>query len=284
MPSITQTAARGLKIISKPNTQTIGGVNITGIPMIPITFNVTYYNEPQWLRWWFDTTKDLYQKGCPVTLAIVDDGSMRVPASEYFEKRAPWPCMKLYRVIEDIGFNSHGARNLLMKQTTTDWNMLSDIDRQYPRETLQRIMSDEFNHTRGEYYTYLENRRKKDWSLNDYCCNRYDFWLTGGYDEEFTNMHTGDRVWFKNAFLDVVKEVRKPGMFVNYVRGARDVSESPDLYTTSYPDDDTLINPRTVWSDKKTREKLIAYIEERNRNREIRQTKRILTFPWEQVF
>ena len=88
-----------------------------------LSCNVTYYNEPHFLSWWYSTFKTFYEEGIDIELNIADDGSMRQSAESFFDKKPPMPNMRLFRVLEDIGFNSHGARNLLMKETRTQWNI-----------------------------------------------------------------------------------------------------------------------------------------------------------------
>lgn len=249
-----------------------------------ITINITYYNEPHWLKWWYETTKRLYDDGYDFKFAICDDGSMREPASKFFEANPPLPFMSLFRVTKDIGFNSHGARNLLVKQTTTDWNMMSDIDRQYPIGTLMRLFDSEDTLQKGVYYSFREIKKASPdgYSLNEYVVHREDFWKTGGYDEEFVNIHFGDRM-----FLDTLQLVAKRSCAaqweVNYVRGARNVSWT-DTPTTIYPDDNTLIHPNHSWPNEEFRFKLKEFVRQRNKTHEGRMSKKVINFEWERVF
>ena len=36
--------------------------------------------------------------------------------------------LRAYEATEDVGFNNHGCRNLMMMESETHWNMLMDID------------------------------------------------------------------------------------------------------------------------------------------------------------
>jgi len=249
-----------------------------------ITINITYYNEPKWLQWWYDTTKQLYEEGHAFKFSICDDGSMNEPATKFFESNPPLPFMSLYRVTKDIGFNSHGARNLLVKQTTTDWNMMSDIDRHYSIGTFERLFAAEPTLQKGHYYSFYEVKKASaDWySVNEYVVHREDFWKTGGYDEEFVNIHWGDRM-----FLDTLKRVAKRECMreweVKYVRGARTVSWE-DVPTTIYPDDSSLIHPNNRWPDPDFRFNLKETIRQRNKTHEGRMSKKVINFEWARVF
>jgi len=251
-----------------------------------ISVNITYYNEPHLLLWWYKTFRTLYKQGVDVELNIADDGSLKQPAESFFDKNVPMPNMRLFRVLEDIGFNSHGARNLLMKQTRTEWNMLSDIDRKYPENTLNDIIAKELTGKleRGVYYPFCDIKQGRNKiSLNEYIISKADFWKTGGYDEEFVNVHWGDRL-----FLDCVSRITRKSIIsdwrVEYVRGARNITYTKDINTTQYPDDYTLIHPEHHWAIPEARDALIEMVKERNKNPEARMAKKVINFEWKQVF
>ena len=245
-----------------------------------ISCNVTYYNEPHLLKWWYDTIIRLNEEGYNIYFNLADDGSQRQPATAFFEKHPPHPSMGLFRVKEDIGFNSHGCRNLLMDQAQTDWNLLSDIDRHYDDDTLISMYRlDDVK--RGEYYSM---KFKSDYTLNEYVIHKDDFWFSGGYDEEFVNIHWGDRMFFETSLDPVCKRVLREDWWCTPTRRARDVSEGP-VTTTQYPDDHTLINPNTgIWSTHQGRQQLKDYVRNRNATIEGRLSKPVINFEWEQIF
>lgn len=221
---------------------------------------------------------------CPFIMNIGDDGSMRAPAVDFFEKNPPTPNMRLFRVKEDIGFNSHGTRNLLMKQTTTDWNLNSDIDRRYPDKTLRSIFKNEHFLNKKHYYSFWERYQSSPdrFSVNEYIVHREAFWNAGGYDEEFVNIHFGDR-FFLDALRCVAKRKKVSFWVVKYVRGARDVTWT-DVPFTIYPDDKTLIHPIGVWGDQEKRFALKEFVRERNKTHEGRMSKKVINFEWERIF
>lgn len=249
-----------------------------------ISINITYYNEPKYLKWWYDTVQRLNNTGCDFMLNVCDDGSLKAPASDFFEKNAPADYMRLFRVTEDIGFNSHGARNLLMKQTTTDWNLMSDIDRRYPDETLRSVWEVRDRLKRGWYYSFWEMIQSSPdrFSVNEYLVHRHDFWEAGGYDEEFVNIHFGDR-FFLDALRMVARRKKVPQWKVKYVRGARDVTWE-DVPTTIYPDDKRLIHPNKDWPNEEFRMGLKKFVQERLKTEQGRKSKKVINFPWERVF
>jgi len=249
-----------------------------------ISINVTYYNEPHFLKWWYEAMLRLGDQGCPFLFNLGDDGSMRIPAVDFFEKNPPTKNMRLFRVKEDIGFNSHGTRNLLMRETTTDWNLNSDIDRRYPDATLRSIHKNEKNLKPSLYYSFWEKIQSSQdrFSVNEYLVHKETFWKTGGYDEEFVNIHFGDR-YFLDALRRVAKRKKIDFWHVKYVRGARDVTWT-DVPFTIYPDDDTLIHPNDRWANEEFRFALKKFVQERNKTHEGRMSKKAINFEWERIF
>ena len=217
---------------------------------------------------------------------MCDDGSQKTPLSEFFEKNPPFPNLRLFRVKEDIGFNSHGARNLLMQQTQTEWNFLTDIDRHYSLKTLYGIEHVEKTNDLefGTYYNLREILKASDdgFSLNEFVVSKTDFWKTGGYDEEFVNVHWGDRYFF-DSLNRVAKRKKVEQWQVKYVRYARSVTYEP-IPITVYPDDATLIHPTGKWTDADSRFALKKLVRERNMTHEGRMSKKVINFDWERVF
>lgn len=244
--------------------------------------NLTYYNEPQWLEKWYNTIKQITKRGIDIRLNICDDGSQTEPASDYFEKRTPLSNMRLFRVVKDIGFNSHGARNLLMSQTETDWNLNSDIDRKYPH--LEAIAQSVDLMNEGEYYSFWETIQSSPdrYSVNDYIVHKNDFWKTGGYDEEFVNIHFGDR-YFLDALRMVTSRVKVREWEVIYARKARKVTFH-DGDQTIYPNEHELIHPQYPWGDETFRFQLKDFVKKRNMTHEGRMSKKVIQFEWERVF
>lgn len=250
-----------------------------------ISINITYYNEPHFLKWWYEAHNRILDMGCDYVMNIGDDGSQKSPASEFFEKHSPNSNTRLFRVKHDVGFNSHGTRNLLMAQTTTDWNLMSDIDRRFPDTTLTSVIENQDNLKRGRYYSFWEKVQSSPdrFSVNDYLVHKEDFWGTGGYDEEFVNIHFGDR-YFLDTLRIFAKRKKMPEWHVKYVRGARSVTWSDEVTKTIYPDDKTLIHPNAVWGDEKQRFALKEFVQERNKTPEGRKSKKVINFEWERVF
>ena len=250
--------------------------------MTDLSFNITYYNEPHLLRWWYNTFKRLYDKGVVINLNIVDDGSSIRPATDFFEKHQPIHTFRLFRIKDDIGFNSHGSRNLLMQQTNTDWNALCDIDMIIEDDVIEDVLS--FKKHIGQYYMFWDMKSKTP-CLNQFCVHREDFQKSGGYDEEFVDFHFGDRLFFSSSLGPVSRCVNIDEWWSYMIRYKRNV-EYADVGTTKYPDDLTMIVPSVnyKWSDGDYTNKVIEFVTERNKDPVKRMNKPTINFEWEQVF
>ena len=87
---------------------------------------MTYYGQVDRLQYQLDFFDNLPAKTKQnVTLQIVNDGyndaGVFGSLIELYKDRLD---LRGYRITVDIGFNSHGARNLLMMESDTHWNML----------------------------------------------------------------------------------------------------------------------------------------------------------------
>lgn len=180
-----------------------------------ITLGTTYYNCPGLLTRFVRKNIDHVDE-----LIIVDDGSS-IPAQELIK---PSPKLKLYRVKEDIGFNSHGCRNLIVNQSSNDWMVLIDIDREfryadyaYTQIKTRNLKSD---------VRYLFTLHFKKWGervhsgVNDFLINKQLFNLAGGYDEEAVGVRTGDRQFFRQLIAAGGKELILHDIDLAHIREA----------------------------------------------------------------
>jgi len=162
-----------------------------------LTLGTTYYNSPDELKLFIFNHIEHVDE-----LIIVDDGSQIYPAIEFIESN---PKLKLYVVEKDYGFNSHGCRNLIMKESSNDWVILLDIDRKFidpelninairctklKSDVLYRFVAMGYKHNVIQIDTIHE-------SVNDYLVNKNHFFKAGGYDEELIGYRTGDREYFE---------------------------------------------------------------------------------------
>lgn len=230
-----------------------------------LTLGTTYYNSPDELILFIEKHIDYVDE-----LIIVDDGSKIYPATTVLK---PSKKIRLYRVKEDYGFNSHGCRNLIMKETSNDWNILLDVDRTIidPEECIRYIKTRTLNeNTLYRFMAAVEGRVKESIheSVNDYLIHRNHFFSAGGYDEELIGIRDGDRQYFaqlshfgKEYLLHSVhiRLTRRPSKLTdkNFVITSKNDKTSLDHKILE------IVNKRIVKPDP---------------------NKPILTFDWEKVF
>tara|TARA_B100001093_G_scaffold519834_1_gene610818 strand:- start:8268 stop:8987 length:720 start_codon:yes stop_codon:yes gene_type:complete len=158
-------------------------------------FNIihTYYNEENFLRKQLEKYKkcnNYFNK-----IIIVDDASRKKAAPIVDEYNIS---IDLYRVLHDIGFNSHGCRNLAMDKTDSDWNLLIDIDWDIDIDTISKISKciEDDSLNPNNVYTFISPSGGE--AINTLLIHRDTYWKATGYDEELTNMHTGDDLFYES--------------------------------------------------------------------------------------
>ena len=183
--------------------------------MIGINYN--YYNNLDLFRWVRDYYLSLDTSGFHFT--IIDDGSIEVPL---LEKEVPkdW---SFYRVTKDIGWNCNGARNLLMREVDTQWNVNIDLDRVMSPQSIKFLKSHNLKHdvmyhfgslphikvptdSQLTYnYTWQQSAEEKNsqykCAYNTYVCTKKLFWEVGtGYAELAHNGEYGGDYIFLDKF------------------------------------------------------------------------------------
>lgn len=207
--------------------------------MKPLRFTAgyTYYNEPERLRELFNVWEK-WPSG--VEIFLVDDGSPDYPAIDLIkELNLPeWGAnIQVWRVSRDLGFNSHGCRNLIAKYATTDWIAFFDSDIiMYPPD-VAKLKSVQF--TKGSiYYHKIYQRynqvidKKIMGHQNCFVVNKDDFWEAGGYDESFTGLHYGDREFLKR--LHNITDIRDSGCRIEGTEQGKHGRVTPGLEKMKY--------------------------------------------------
>lgn len=165
--------------------------------MQKITLGTTYYNCPDLLERFLQKHSKYVDE-----LIVVDDGSKKQNCiSKYSDVDNN---VKLYRVHKDLGFNSHGCRNLIASEASNNWIVLIDIDREFdnPEYTFNTLSTRKLKE--NVRYLFITHYRKLSndthASVNDFLIHRNHYFSVGGYDEELVGQRWGDR-----EFLDQLK-------------------------------------------------------------------------------
>jgi glycosyltransferase involved in cell wall biosynthesis len=195
--------------------------------MNDITLIHTYYNEPDHLRRNLETW---YTFDFPIKIMIVDDGSMIHPAYDVL-KDVSLPenvTLSLYRVKDDIGFNSHGARNLAAKVADSEWLLFLDIDHNIHNWNLKTLVEEaelkshvlyKFGGVEFVAIKHIDSRV----TVNQFLISKEKFAETGGYDESYTSVHWGDRPFIEEVVESSSRMVVFKTIILPVYRGGRKI-------------------------------------------------------------
>lgn len=223
------------------------------------TIGSTYYNNPKNLEEFLKIHQPYADE-----IIIVDDGSDD-PITNYIQ---PLPNLRIFRVTKDYGFNSHGCRNLIMKQARNDWVILMDLDRKFlePDIGFANIQREKLNpRVRYRFVMHVKPGMGIHPSVNDFLIHKNHFFSVGGYDEEIIGQRWGDREMFDSLKTFGIEKILY-GVDLCFTRRA-----SLLLSINSKLDKPIDVN----------NEKLIKLIKGRIDNPD--PNKPILTFEWEEI-
>lgn len=205
-----------------------------------ITIGYTYYNEPELLK---EQIKNWEQYPEEVEIVLVDDGSLEFPASDYL-KNHNIQNFRLFRVDEDLGFNSHGCRNLIAKIAIANFVLFCDMDVFFSPETISILKRKKLNTKKiyrfGLYTLWNKNLSLAPGHQNIYLTSKEKFWEAGGYDESFTGYHHGDREFLDRLEKKTVEELLKD-LACRAVRDKRGLVVVPGLEKPYYDNEKMIL-------------------------------------------
>ncbi len=200
-----------------------------------ITIIHTYYNEKSLLeiqieRW------NVYNQ--PANVILIDDGSQTIPAYDVIKQHKIKENINfsLYRVTEDIGFNSHGCRNLGARLANTDWLLFLDIDHTIQPPDLLKLR--DYPLDPGSWYVMGVRDLKNNYrtTLNQFLIPKKMFLDEGGYDESYVPFHMGDRPFVESLEKKYNKE-NLDWLVLTSHRGGRRIIYDEDISIPIYDDE-----------------------------------------------
>ena len=257
--------------------------------MNEITFSMTYYGQVERLQYQLDFLSEQKKTFTDnTTIQLINDGYNDGGLFETVVKSYPNLKIKAYEATTDVGFNNHGARNLLMLESETNWNMLMDIDVLLNKKLYQNIMTAklnekmfycfkvEFDHPDNpEDYDNLDIDPKKILKYqahpNTWLMNKPCFWTSGGYDVEFTGMRHGDAEFF----LSLDKETYDYELF------HPDKEKKMSIHVRKPNRNRSYLNQATEHVKNLTR--TVDFVKKRNEDKDRKHKKRLVTFPWKRI-
>lgn len=202
------------------------------LPLIRDITQVTpYYNAPEMLKLhlenWGYYPEDVWNR---LNIIIVDDGSaadksahsVLAIAEPQLRRR-----IRLFRVLEDIPWNQHGARNLGAKMADTEWLWCADMDRVLLYPHMRMAMAAKLEPrpyvSRGMDRRKFLSRIDQPKMTNQFFVPKKIYWEAGGYDEWYAGTYGGDFEFLEAMERCSDKMVYLPGVY--HFRYSRHVVE-----------------------------------------------------------
>ena len=205
-----------------------------------ITIIHTYYNE----RFYLETQIERWNNyNTPVNIILFDDGSQIEPAENVLKEHTLNDNINfsLYKVTEDIGFNSHGCRNLGARLAQSNWLLFQDIDYTLQPSDLKRLQTETLDlNSWYELNAKFQGRGNPYMALNQFLIPRKLFLDSGGYDESFVPFHYGDRELLSQLENDYQK-INLDWLVLTCRRGGRKSRVDETIKIPVYDDENMLI-------------------------------------------
>ena len=183
-------------------------------PRAVVTIIMAYYENASMLRehlatWYRYRAEDLQR----LSFIIVDDGSPRHPAKDVLKGRCAGLDVRLFTIGVNIPWNQDGARNLGMKYCRSDWAFLTDMDHVVPPAHANKMINFAQIEAKAGNYYMPASQVKTDGTVlgehpNTYLFNVRNYWMIGGYDEDFAGAYGSDGNFRKNATGLGLREVK----------------------------------------------------------------------------
>ena len=169
-----------------------------------LTVGFTYFEESYRLEKQIEIWKQWPNN---IDIFLVDDGSYRKPAIDVIKDLhlEDWqPTLQLWKCTRDLGFNSHGCRNLIAHYAQTEIIQFLDMDMYMYASDIARLRRmiieprDVVHH--NCYNTQTQRIATHPGHMNAFAIYKDLYWEAGGYDESFTGHHWGDREFLERLF------------------------------------------------------------------------------------
>ena len=205
-----------------------------------ITIIQTYYNE----RFYLETQIERWNNyNTPINIILIDDGSQIEPAENVLKEHTINDNINfsLYKVTEDIGFNSHGCRNLGARLAKSNWLLFQDIDYTLQPSDLKRLQTETLDlNSWYELNAKFQGRGNPYMALNQFLIPRKLFLDSGGYDESFVPFHYGDRELLSQLENEYQK-INLDWLVLTCRRGGRKPRVDETIKIPVYDDENMLI-------------------------------------------
>lgn len=245
--------------------------------MTRLSIGIPYYQNPGMLARQYETWAGYPDSlKADIEIVLVDDGSPTGRASEV-PRPAGLPVCRLYRVLVDLPWHQHGARNLAASEAEGPWLLLTDMDHVLPATSLARLLP---RLTGDDIFTFyrldapdlrpkLNARGERHPHVNTFAITKRRYWRVGGYDEDLTGYGTDG--YFRRRLYADGPAVHLPDVPV--IRYPREVVADANTQAPAGMD------PKAFRDAGRLRQNA-AIVADKARRQE---GPNVLSFPWERV-
>jgi hypothetical protein len=243
-----------------------------GLTLVMPYFDNSSMLELQYEGWrkWPESIRDRFR------VVIVDDGSESAPAG--IVARPEGVSVEIYRVLVNIPWHQHGARNLGAKVAPEGWLLLTDMDHVLTAESAAVLFERMDRGKLDPSTVYMLDRVEVDTGKptldrngnpkphpNSFVMTRDMYWRIGGYDEDLTGVYGTDRYFRDRAY----RFGKRGHLNIPLVRYWRDIVS--DASTNGLP--------RKEGREVGAKERILAA----KRARGEADVVKVLQFPWERI-
>jgi hypothetical protein len=246
-----------------------------------LSFVLPFYQNPGMLAVQYDVWAGYPQAvKDAIEIVLVDDGSPADACAQAVRRPGGLPALRIYRVLRDLPWHQHGARNLGASEAIGPWLFLTDMDHVLPADSAEALLgviaraevNDCFMFRRldaPDLRPKLDAQGRIHPHVNTFALRKDRYWQIGGYDEDCTGYGTDG--FFRQRLHSAVKVIHLPD--VSVVRYPREVV--PDASTRSGAMDPKAFRDAA----RRTAQNLRILSDKRASG----QKPTTLAFPWERV-
>lgn len=218
----------------------------------PLTWIFPYYNSAGMLKVHIDNWRSLPEDLLrDLVVIIVDDGSPDAPALPVIQLNpVDGLDLRLYRVLKDIPWNNHGARNLGAMEAPDGWMFVSDVDHMLPESSVRGLM--DLDACAKSFYTLqrVTAVKKEDGNLkydlmtdafgkpkphpNTYMVTKKKYWDAGGYDEDYCGTYGGDGPFMRMLDKVATRHHLQDLILIRWTRDLVPDASQPPEYREKY--------------------------------------------------
>lgn len=172
--------------------------------MTPFTMVLAYYDNPTMLRHHFEHWRALHEDIAPfLNVIVVDDGSPTRPAGGVLnglevEVLKCWiGSYQVWRMGVDVRWNQDACRNIGVREASTQWVLLTDMDHVVPEFTWRALMDGKLKKKNVYRFARVNAPALDPYKPhpNSWALTKRKYWDIGGYDEALAGNYGTDGDW-----------------------------------------------------------------------------------------